>query len=88
MNIEEFYSVIRRDTDPVDFSTLKQETTGLYYSESEDKVVDNGTAYYLRLFLELELGRIFCSRCIFILQKSLSLVGRLFSVNVFICCWV
>ena len=57
MKIEEFYTVIRRDIDPVDFSTIKQEAPGshysekeVYYSESEDKVVDNGTAYYLNVF--------------------------------------
>lgn len=50
MNIEEFYTVIRRDTDPVDFSTIKQDSTGRYYSESENCNVDYGTAYYINVF--------------------------------------
>ena len=56
MTIEEFYNVIRLDTDPIDFTTLKQEAPGgyysekeAYYSEPEDKVVDNGTACYLNV---------------------------------------
>lgn len=50
MTIEEFYNIIRRDFDPIEFKNLKQESKALYYSEVEEKTVDMGTAYWLNIF--------------------------------------
>lgn len=50
MNIEEFYTVIRRDTDPGDFLTIEQDITGVFYSKSQDINLDKGTAYFLNVF--------------------------------------
>jgi hypothetical protein len=50
MTIEEFYNVIRRDSDPGDFLTIQQDIAGVFYSKSQEISLDNGTAYYLNVF--------------------------------------